>query len=352
MLSKRNRRNKNLHRVKNKFKKRLYRGGGNTDEMHKLLSTERSEIATEELINEYNIPTSVEDDIYNVIPYKGLTLDEAIALIWTKELTDTDVNYQIYRDVVQSGKYKILLDGELLNLKKYNEELVNSELNKILSDKFLPGSDDELLQLKILLTQCAVLTAVEIAIAIITGEDKKKLESEGVFLAPGKGVKVEEHVDGELKRIEKPISVNIISNKTPGKKANISVEAHYNVSNIMNPGPNDEFETYCSVSIILFYNGEKNKAFFLWKRNKCSQKESPGPELQQQEEELQQDPQQARTSINNIVLGSIGAAVVATGAVVGTLFGVGVLGGKSKKKRKTRKSRRKNKKIRKTRTKR
>jgi hypothetical protein len=108
----------------------------------------------------------------------------------------------------------------------------------------------------------------------------------------------------------------------------------------MNPGPNDEFETYCSVSIILFYNGEKNKAFFLWKRNKCSQQESPQPELQQ-------DPHQTR-AIYNIVLGSI----VATGAVVGTLFGVGVLGGKSKKKRKTRKSRRKNKKIRKTRTKR
>jgi len=56
----------------------------------------------------------------------------------------------------------------------------------------------------------------------------------------------------------------------------------------------------------------------------------------QGEGEREEDPQQARTSINNIVLGSIGAAVVATGAVVGTLFGVGVLGGKSKKKRKTR----------------
>jgi hypothetical protein len=71
----------------------------------------------------------------------------------------------------------------------------------------------------------------------------------------------------------------------------------------------------------------------------------------QQETELQPgeepelDPEQAKTSINNIVLGSIGAAVVATGAVVGTLFGVGVLGGKSKRKRKTRKSRRKNRKI-------
>jgi len=75
----------------------------------------------------------------------------------------------------------------------------------------------------------------------------------------------------------------------------------------------------------------------------------------QQETEVQpgEEPQQARTSIKKIILGSAAAASALTGAILLTLhYGVGILGGKSKKKRKTRKSRRKNKKTRKTRTKR
>jgi len=72
----------------------------------------------------------------------------------------------------------------------------------------------------------------------------------------------------------------------------------------------------------------------------------------QQEQQEQPEPQQVNTTIPKIILGSAAAAGALTGAILLTLhYGVGILGGKSKKKRKTRKSRRKNKKIRKTRTK-
>lgn len=343
------RKHKNSH-IRKKVKSKKYRGGGNSYEIEALLLNydHRMSLVTEQMIKKYGFPNSVRNKMY-VIPYNGLifketplnnglTLDQAIQLIWTNRLDDATVNNQVHRDIGESGKYDILLDGNVLNL---NKDSINRQVDAILSEKFLlksdePSYDDKLLKLKVLLTQNTMIASVEIARNIITSEEHDELETTGSILTPGKGVNVEQVVDGKSEIIEKPINVNIISNRDSSKKANIFVEGDYNISNVMNPGPNDEFESYCTVSTMFFYNGEKNAAFFLWKKNECSQ--------------------QARTSINNIILGSIGAAVVATGAVVGTLFGVGVLGGKSKKKRKTRnrttiERRKKRKTTRKTRTK-
>ena len=104
---------------------------------------------------------------------------------------------------------------------------------------------------------------------------------------------------------------------------------------------NDPLEVIGVAKTVVYCDFDKNVGFFIWK---STIKE----EIENAAEEQEQNQEQTKTSINNILLGSIGAAAVATGAVVGTLFGVGILGGKSKKNKKNKKRRKGQKTRRKT----
>ena len=346
MLSKRNRRNKKSINRKKTLKK--YKGGGPA--IHSYLnSNPKSKEITQEMVQLYGYPEKYIGYDVALSPAgieKPFTISEMCELVWASkkyldfsnllsesnlESINTQLNKDIFRDI------KVYINGQDVKTNAPSGNYV-----EFINQQFSGLSPKIVVQIKILISQFALSVANDIMSISLP-----KYKDEHIMVQPLN--------ESTLKTYES-IFPNINDNKIINVNRDgdtVIIDESYFASLIIlkpfDPVENISDEIYEDVgvaNVFVYCDFKQDKGFFIWDK-KIKQEQQDLQDQQEEEEQDQQelDPQQARTSINNIVLGSIGAAAVATGAVVGTLFGVGILGGKSKKDRKTRKTTRKNKKI-------
>jgi hypothetical protein len=350
MLSKRNRR-----------KLKTYKGGGPALNSY-MNSKPVSAKITQEMVDAYGYPEKYIGYDVALSPSgieKPFTISEMCELVWILQkhldfsnllsesnvkAIDTQLNKDIYRDI------KVYINGQDVKTDSPSEDYA-----QFINQQFSGVSPETITQIKLLINQFALSVASDIMSISLP-----KYKDEHIMVQPLNSSTLETYKD-----IFPNINNNKIINVTHNSDNIIIDESYFTALIILKPVDpfenisDDPYEDVGVAAVFVYCDFKKDKGFFIWDK-----KIKPQQEQQYQQEEQEQrdlDPEQARTSINNIVLGSIGAAAVATGAVVGTLFGVGVFGGKSKKKRKTRKSIRKKRrttrqiktrKTRKTRTKR
>jgi hypothetical protein len=328
MLSKKNRRNnKKLYIHKKTIKK--YRGGGPLLDSYMRSKPVFTKI-TQDMVDAYGYPEKYIGYDVALSPSgieKPFTISEMCQLVWVSkkhldfanllsesniEAINTQLKKDIFRDI------KVYINGQDVKTDSPSEDYA-----QFINQQFSGVSPETITQIKLLINQFALSVASDIMSISLP-----KYKDEHIMVQPLNTSTLETY-----KNIFPNINNNKIINVTHNSDNIIIDESYFTALIILKPVDpfenisDDIYEDVGVAAVFVYCDFKKDKGFFIW------------------DKKIEQDPEQARTSINNIVLGSIGAAAVATGAVVGTLFGVGVLGGKSKKERKTRKTTRKNKKI-------
>lgn len=337
MLSKRNRRSK---KSINRKKTKKYKGGGPVLDSY-MKSKPKSKEITQEMVQLYGYPEKYIGYEVALSP-SGIetpfTISEMCQLVWVSKkhldfsnlLSESNleaINSQLNKDI--NRDITVYINGQDVKTSATSENY-----DEFINQQFSGLSPEIGVQIKILISQFALSVANDIMSISLP-----KYKDEHIMVQPLNTSTLETY-----KNIFPNINDNKIININRDGDTVIIDESYFTSLIILKPV--DPFENISDepienvgvANVFVYCDFKQDKGFFIWDKKINQQQQE---QQQQQQEQRELDPEQARTSINNIVLGSIGAAALATGAVVGSLFGVGILGGKSKKKKKTRKTRRK-----------
>ena len=330
MLSKKNR--KNRKRVKG------YTGGGEALKAYYEGTDPNQETRpkfaeiTRELVDSYGYPEKYIG--YKVALTKDgvekpFTIPEMCELCWAAQrplfyddidspVSQDRINQQLNVDINRDIDIKI--NDE--DVKKSVDDEEDKDYNQFINSKLSDVSSKELYAIKSLLNQFPLSSATDVMVLALPKYEGEQIQ---VYPLNPNIIKMHKTTFPDISNT-KLILVNKEGNKVIVDESNFTALM---IIDPLNKDPDNPIIIIGVAKVCVYCDFDKNVGFFIWKN--AIKEEEPTQEQQGEEE-------QAKTSINNIVLGSIGAAVVATGAVVGTLFGVGILGGKSKKARKMKKA--------------
>ena len=341
MLSKKNRRNKNLRKVKTKFK--TYKVGGGIKEEFEA-SNPKSKIITREDVYTYGLPEKYEGyemvlnkdvDKSGETVYIPFTILEMLQLSWVSKsyinFQDIEsqenkdlINKQINTDIKRGAKiiingldvnnsvgdvsgredeaYIKFIDSQLSSVSKKNKFLIKSFLNQYT------------------LSRCAGIMGL-----ILNGSNPKYIDNPIDVRSINEIIPMTEKIDKNFVTYQKlfPNIGNTQLMIVNANKQNITLDESRFVSLMkLFPVSDPPFKNVGIANVVVYCDFKKDMGFFIWKM-------LINEEEEEEEEEEEDDGQPRSRLFPAIAIGSL----VTTGAVLGTLFGLGIIGGKTKKKR-------------------
>jgi hypothetical protein len=329
------RRIKRITRTKRKIKnkslkcRKLHKGGGPQLDSYmrsKYVSTK----ITQEMVDLYGYPKKYIGYDVAISPSgikKPFTISEMCELVWLskKQLDFTNllsesnieaINTQLDKDI--SRDVTVFINGQDVKTtsppKNYDE---------FINQQFVGVPPETIVQIKLLINQFALSTANDIMSISLP-----KYKDEHIMVQP-----LSESTLETYKNIFPNINDNKIINVTHNGNNIIIDESYFSSLIILKPVDpfenisDDPIENMGVANVFVYCDFKKDVGFFIWKS--VIKEPEPDQNQGQQEEEEEDDGQPRSRLFPAIAIGSL----VTTGAVLGTLFGLGIIGGKTKRKR-------------------